>query len=175
MAIVDGKIRCPSCSEWKELGAFQPKAAAKGSGKCLPCLAAYQREWQRKNRESRRASSLRWWAKKSPEERADYRIKRNYGISRREYDQLLVVQRGVCAICAQPPRPGKWGRLYVDHDHESGVVRGLLCHYCNSGIGMFEDDGRRLRAALDYLERAEGVAAPPVRPVTRINLLPGAN
>lgn len=49
-----------------------------------------------------------------------------------EYDQILDYQDGVCAICGRPPKPGK--RLAVDHDHQTGFVRGLLCFLCNRRV-----------------------------------------
>ena len=60
-------------------------------------------------------------------------------------------QGGLCAICGRK-QPEKW--LAVDHDHETGVIRGLLCSRCNSGLGQFKDNPDRLRLAADYLEHA---------------------
>jgi hypothetical protein len=67
------------------------------------------------------------------------------------FDRLNEEQGGVCAICEQPCRTGK--RLAVDHDHQTGHVRGLLCRTCNSGIGLLNDDPDLLRKAADYIER----------------------
>lgn len=64
---------------------------------------------------------------------------------------MLRSQGGGCALCHRPPRPGKV--LHVDHDHETGSVRGLLCFTCNNALGDFEDDPGRLRAAITYLSR----------------------
>lgn len=55
-----------------------------------------------------------------------------------------------CAICFEAPRLGE--RLAVDHCHETGVVRGLLCRRCNTGIGLLRDDPMVLNAAVAYLE-----------------------
>lgn len=60
-------------------------------------------------------------------------------------------QRGLCAICGTPEPETPKGRLHVDHDHETGRVRGLLCSRCNTGIGQFKDDPVRLQAAITYL------------------------
>ncbi len=76
-----------------------------------------------------------------------YRARR-YGLSGNDYDALLALQGGVCAICRKN-RP-----LGVDHCHLFNEVRGLLCNNCNVGLGMFDDDPDRLRAAADYLERS---------------------
>ena len=64
------------------------------------------------------------------------------------YEQILAEQSGVCAICAKPPNGS---RLCVDHNHETGQVRGLLCYQCNTGLGSFRDDKGLLKSALAYL------------------------
>lgn len=65
-------------------------------------------------------------------------------------DALLAAQGGACAICGGPPL-GK-GVYHLDHDHETGNVRGLLCHACNTSLGGFRDDPELLRKAIAYLE-----------------------
>jgi hypothetical protein len=88
---------------------------------------------------------------------------RVFGITLAEYNDILAAQNGVCAICGNPPtiimgvRSRRKGRavrprLVVDHDHQTNAVRGLLCTPCNRGIGFLNDDPKRIRAALDYLE-----------------------
>jgi hypothetical protein len=77
-----------------------------------------------------------------------------YGISLSDYDDIWAAQAGTCAICGatsgQPGRPGSL--LFVDHDHVTGAVRGLLCRPCNSGLGMFQDDPQNLARAAIYLK-----------------------
>src|SRR6266567_8999063 len=77
-------------------------------------------------------------------------LKRRYGMTTGDYDALLARQGGVCAICKKKSKR----RLVVDHCHLLNKVRGLLCHKCNLGLGMFDDDTDRLRAAIAYLERS---------------------
>jgi hypothetical protein len=74
-------------------------------------------------------------------------LRRLYGISAAEYDALLAKQGGVCAICRRRPK----GRLCVDHCHLTGMIRGLLCHSCNLGLGSMKEDQASLVAALAYL------------------------
>lgn len=79
---------------------------------------------------------------------------RQYGITPEDFDAMLAAQNGRCAICGEPPDPdgkGAYSRLHIDHDHQTGVVRGLLCGRCNQGLGYFKDDPARLSAAIDYL------------------------
>jgi Autographiviridae endonuclease VII len=78
-----------------------------------------------------------------------YELRRKYGLSAAEYDALLAKQNGACAICRRRPK-GK-ERLYVDHCHITGLVRGLLCQACNFALGWFRDDQTSLIAALVYL------------------------
>ncbi len=77
------------------------------------------------------------------------KLKRVYGITPDQYDALLELQRGRCAICERPSPDGR--RLHIDHDHKTKRVRGLLCHDCNRGLGIFKDSPSLLRMALVYL------------------------
>ena len=77
-----------------------------------------------------------------------YSIKQKYGIDQNEYAEILRRQHGLCAICGGNLEEL---RLVIDHCHESGRVRGLLCHNCNVGIGMLKDDISILSKAISYL------------------------
>jgi hypothetical protein len=117
---------------------FRPKREGSGTH-----YDKYARRWFLKNRD--RINAKR---------RENYRRDRTrslvaYGIDQAAYDRMLKRQNGKCAICGAAP--GK-RRLGVDHDHETGAVRGLLCLSCNGGLGLFRDDVDMLRAALAYLE-----------------------
>lgn len=72
-----------------------------------------------------------------------------YGLSPCQFRGLLEQQAGLCGVCCEPMTPGK--QTHVDHDHLTGEVRGLLCHHCNVGVGMFRDDSIRLASAAAYL------------------------
>lgn len=83
-------------------------------------------------------------------------LKRRYGITIDDYDAMLDAQGGACALCGNPEtlvRNGNVCALAVDHDHETGAVRGLLCSACNQGIGKFNHDTERLQMAIAYLHR----------------------
>jgi hypothetical protein len=80
---------------------------------------------------------------------------RKYGLSLLDYDELVKAQDGRCRICGTT-ESGVAGEVWaVDHDHVTKRVRALLCNDCNAGLGLFDDDPIRLRAAADYLETVE--------------------
>jgi hypothetical protein len=87
---------------------------------------------------------------KIQEERAfDLRLQRTYGITADVYWQLYEFQGGTCYICRWAK--GKTKRLCVDHDHETGEVRGLLCNRCNRMVGFARDSSEYFQRAADYL------------------------
>jgi hypothetical protein len=86
------------------------------------------------------------------------RVHKKYGIAHEQYESLLEKQQKLCAICKTPYagsyQDSKTKRFAVDHDHETGLVRGLLCSCCNTGLGQFKDSIERLKLAIEYLDRA---------------------
>lgn len=86
----------------------------------------------------------------NPVARRAAHLKHRYGLDAAEYDRMFAAQRGLCAICerAGPASPEHWaGKLAVDHCHETGKVRGLLCNDCNAGIGHLGTESVALAAA----------------------------
>ena len=85
----------------------------------------------------------------------DYQLMRKFGLTRQDYDQMLCEQGGGCAICeSENPGSKNKGQFSVDHNHETGEVRGLLCTRCNTALGSFKDNPEFLRRAISYLEAA---------------------
>lgn len=87
--------------------------------------------------------------------------KRNFGISPEEYEALFKMQGGVCASCGQPERmidkrSGLPRALAVDHCHETGRIRALLCTSCNIAFGFLEENPERIRLLLAYAEKVKG-------------------
>jgi hypothetical protein len=76
-----------------------------------------------------------------------YSIKKLYGLSLEDFENILELQDGVCRICKRPDR-----RLCVDHDHTTGKVRGILCATCNKGLGLFQDNENLMKEAAKYIE-----------------------
>ena len=73
--------------------------------------------------------------------------RRLYGLNEEEYNNMILSQNNLCAICNKPSDK----TLHIDHDHATGRVRGLLCHTCNTGIGMLQEDVVVLNRAIEYL------------------------
>lgn len=82
------------------------------------------------------------------------RLKRYYNITLEEYDQMVGIQGGKCAICGGKNPNGK--RLHVDHNHKTGKIRGLLCFECNTALGNMKDDIDILNKAITYLRERSG-------------------
>ncbi|MGH3065535.1 MAG: endonuclease VII domain-containing protein [Gaiellaceae bacterium] len=77
---------------------------------------------------------------------------RKYGLTPADYGAMVETQNGRCMICNTDQPGTESGCWPVDHDHATGRVRALLSSACNAGLGLFDDDPARLRAAADYLE-----------------------
>lgn len=106
--------------------------------------------WNLKNKEKLREIHRRHRAK-YPERHLGYKLK-TFGLTVERYKQILSSQNGVCVGCLTPPKT----RLPVDHDHKTGLVRGLLCCNCNFSIGHAKDSPEVLRRLADYLEKQKG-------------------
>lgn len=142
---------CGGCEDNLPTNAFYSnKAAYDGlSSRCKECCKKYDKQRRLQHPDIVKASVQR----KLERERQDpvrlakrdlrnrrYELKQ-YGLTVEDYDTMFDTQGGVCAICGEPPVNG--ARLVVDHDHETGKVRGLLCSPCNTAVG-------RLDAVLDW-------------------------
>lgn len=141
------------------------KLLAKGPGICVDCGAPFERNkndmrklcdgCQLKRRRAK-DSSRQKLIRKTPAFKNNYRdysLKRNYGITLVEFEQMLLGHGGGCAIC-RSTEPGWSKGWHVDHNHQTGVVRGVLCHRCNLMIGLAKERPERLRAAASYLENS---------------------
>lgn len=132
---------CTRCKTEKPLDDYHRMAKDRIAGKqyyCKPCIGESRRVRQDAN----------------PDYYRDVKLKHHYGISYEVYEAILEIQDNVCAICKGPEtHSGFVGvrALSVDHNHDTGEVRGLLCQKCNSGLGFFDDDYERLKVELKYL------------------------
>lgn len=110
-------------------------------------LKTYAREWRRAH-----PGYKSEYDKSHPERRKNNNLQRLYGISFDEYNKMLDAQGGACAICGKPSGTDKYDILRVDHDHDTGEVRGLLCLNCNSMLGLSGDSIQILARSIEYLK-----------------------
>lgn len=106
--------------------------------------------WRAANREKWNAYSQNWY-RNNPRTATNTRIKKRYGITIDDYESLIAAQGDACAICGGHERNGTL--FSVDHDHDTGKVRGLLCRTCNAAIGLFQERIDLIESALSYLRR----------------------
>jgi len=158
---------CAACGQ-----EFVPRKYSSGRQKyCTPDCARQRKAEQKQaqfqvhyaaNREAR-ITNARRWALANPEKMREHQrrsmLKRKYSMTLEDYDAMLANQGGVCAICGTTDT-APWDHFAVDHCHQSGNVRGLLCQGCNTCIGRVDDNTETLRKAIRYLEnhRLRGVA-----------------
>jgi hypothetical protein len=159
---------CTKCGAVKEIKAENfARAGRYFRPECKPCQYARQRDYRERNRallDSRAAeyrdANRETLAQKAREYHWNNReivlarmraadLARTYGLSREQYDAMLADQGGGCALCGR--KPGR-RELAVDHDHQTGQVRGLLCSSCNGALGVLGDSREGLLRALAYLD-----------------------
>jgi hypothetical protein len=130
---------CPVCKTTDH-----PKSTNKGH-LCRPCA---------KNRTER-------WIEANPEKFFFNQLKSKYGIEKEQYLGKLIKQGGRCKICLEvetdiDKRTGKVKGLAVDHNHETGQIRDLLCKKCNTALGLLKEDPKRIQNMLNYLDEHNG-------------------
>jgi hypothetical protein len=137
---------CNICRESKPLDAFSiHKSGAQGRHPaCKVCRNYQAKSWYSAKR-CEIIQIRREWRKRTGAHR-----RHAYGLTVEEFNALAVAQNGRCAICLEVPS----GRgFHVDHCHQTGRIRGLLCRGCNLALGNMKDDPHRLKRAADYLGR----------------------
>lgn len=132
---------CKKCQIDKPLEGFSKQKQGKKGRRsyCKICTSELSRAYQKAN----------------PEKVKDGYYKKVYGISLLEYKCMLDNQGGVCAICGNP-ETAKGKSMAVDHDADTGVIRGLLCHKCNAGLGHFNHNIDLLDSSITYLLHRRG-------------------
>lgn len=131
-------IKCPRCKIEKQRTEFKKSKSRRNglSWCCSVCLTIYQKQQSIKNTCKKRENQL----------------KTKYGINNKQYNQLFKQQNGKCKICSISQNE-LFARLVVDHDHKTKKVRALLCHNCNTGLGLFKENINSLIKAIEYLQK----------------------
>ena len=136
---------CPGCRETKAHTEFyvQRRSPTGVQSWCKMCANSYR---------SLKYKEGKYRYPATPEETRKRNYRKNFGIPVEKYDELFIKQNGCCAICGTDKMPGHMKNLAIDHEHETGIVRGLLCISCNAGLGNFKDSPELLAMASVYLE-----------------------
>ena len=127
--------RCYMCQQWLPLGQYY-KDKTKWDDLCCGCC-----------------SCMGEYRETHKNEKRELHLKHDFGLSLEDYSRVFTSQGGVCAICGSSPNGMA---LAVDHNHETGEVRGLLCSNCNVAIGLMKDDPGLLQKAIDYVRMYSG-------------------
>ena len=138
--------KCTKCKKWNDISDFRTNVGRKYNlrSECKNCSKNYDKERYQNNSERFKEEYLR----------------RKYNLSRGDYEEIYKSQKGVCDICKKiilSIFDEKYDRhkngAFVDHNHETGKIRGLLCNDCNNGLGRFYDLPDILKNAIIYLEK----------------------
>lgn len=163
--ITDTEKWCNRCKRWLPHSAFYTHKGTRGRGLSSYCKACYK-EWGKGRKEYKRQygqsdegkAKIKEWRKANAErvraKEPQYKRKLRYGITPEMYAELWNAQNGRCYLpsCGRPAE-------VVDHDHDTGEVRGLLCRQCNTALGMLRDNPALMRDAAAYIESFRGLSS----------------
>lgn len=169
---------CLKCKSMKPLSEFaQWKSVRRGivvitkSGWCKACRKIYKTKYYSLNREfvllaakkyckkNKKAISRRRSASYPLNRRKEKnrQLRKSYGITIEQYGEILTLQKGVCAICGTDTPAVNRNYFYVDHCHDTGIVRGLLCNNCNRALGNLKNSSVIAERAARYLDNYDAV------------------
>lgn len=123
-------LPCPNCGSTERWS----------NGQCGPCRNRRRRASYKQRPGNVLARNRSWYMKNFDavsKRNAERRLSQLYGLTLQDYERMILEQNGLCGICNKPPSPGK--PLAVDHDHQTGCVRALLCTTCNLRLGVLEN------------------------------------
>lgn len=132
--------QCPKCKLVLARSEFhivktKTKKGWRYASDCKSCQVDYARVWRKNNPDKHKQNSKKTM------------LKHRYGLTVEQFESMVVAQNGLCAICNDDIS----SKPYVDHNHATGKVRKLLCHPCNSALGLFKDSPELLQKAAEYL------------------------
>lgn len=141
--VIDGKHQCTICTIILKVEEFPWRAKYLNSRRwiCKSCTTIKRKQYGKRPYV---------WNKNK-----ERYMMHQYGIDMKQYNIMFELQHGLCAICKMQETKlynGQITLLAVDHDHKTNKVRGLLCHECNTGLGMFSDNIELLNNAILYLQ-----------------------
>ncbi len=172
--------KCRKCGQVKRLDEFHTQKGMKDGHNsiCKQCVLEHKKQYRLDNLEKvtaqnkksyynnrqKRLVSVRVWRESHKEHIIKHRKKMSrkivlgrYGLTKSDFDKILMEQNGVCGICGEKETrvfQGKILPLHVDHCHKTNKIRGLLCNKCNNGIGRFNDNIDVMASAVSYLRQS---------------------
>lgn len=134
---------CTKCGEQKPLSEFHKDKYRRDGVRtsCKSCYSKFHEEYYFKNKDKVKIKNKSEW------------LQRKYSLSLEEYELLKKNQNNKCHICQEELTDGY--EVHVDHSHKTGKIRGILCRWCNTGLGNFKDKIQSLQRAIDYLSHHE--------------------
>lgn len=135
-----GLQHCPMCRKDLALEAFAPTARGETGQYCREC---------------KKAKNRAWYLEKGRHTKPAQHRARTYGLESDEFEAMMVEQKHACAICSRSFIGLKPQMIHVDHDHRTGVVRGILCQNCNNGCAALLDDPDLVLNACVYIAKAK--------------------
>ena len=141
---------CSKCKEVKQISEFYKRSDRPFGyrSQCKKCTLNKQKEHRKKNPEKYKQISNRSYRPMTGRQRT----LRKYNLTIEEYDKILREQKNTCKICGGL---NNGSVLYVDHNHKTGKIRGLLCRECNFSLGGFKDNSFILIKAIEYLKNGK--------------------
>lgn len=135
--------KCSKCGIEKPLSQFHKDKNTKTGTKssCKACYSKFHEEYYAKNTDKVKSKNKKMW------------LQRKYSLSVEEYELLKTQQDNKCVICQEQLNDGY--EVHVDHSHKTGKIRGVLCRWCNTGLGNFKDKIESLQRAIEYLSHHE--------------------
>lgn len=157
---------CSKCGKEKPFSEYHLKRG-KPQPECKPCRSAYMAELYINNKDREKALRKAWYDKNKEkvcarlkknrqenlhEERLRSRLRRR-GMTLKEYQQKMVDQNNCCEICHSEFGADAYKNSYIDHNHQTGQFRGLLCSQCNTSLGLLKEDESRFEKCIAYLRK----------------------
>lgn len=139
VAPADGLWTCTRCRETKALSEFGKRRSGRPLSICKACTRIYASDWIKSHPEKQHRQRT-------------YNLRTKFGLTPEQVEAMVEAQGGGCAGCRRPLRTNK--DKHVDHDHETGRVRGILCQPCNMALGLLHDNAETLARLAAYLERS---------------------
>lgn len=139
---LEGVKKCPDCGKKYPYSEFyNNKNDSRGmSSQCKKCMMKRRKVWEVENPDMHF------------DKRRGYGLRKNYGITINDYNDMFEKQNGLCAVCGSDSNGTTRSKhLFVDHDHTTGKIRGLLCNKCNQALGLLNDNTSVLERAINYL------------------------